>query len=79
MPTCWFCSSCTKIRGLRRPWPRAAGLTRNFFYPLDKPLTQYAHERLATFDREHTELCAGMYVVMKDIESRGVGNLLGGE
>src|SRR4029079_5003988 len=28
---------------------------------------------------QHTELGAGMYVAMKDLEIRGAGNLLGGE
>ena len=37
-----------------------------------------AHERLATI-AQHTELGAGMYVAMKDLEIRGAGNLLGGE
>ncbi|NED88215.1 hypothetical protein G3I76_50050, partial [Streptomyces sp. SID11233] len=27
----------------------------------------------------HTEMGAGMYVAMKDLEIRGAGNLLGGE
>jgi transcription-repair coupling factor (superfamily II helicase) len=49
-----------------------------FLYPTDKPLTEHAHERLATI-AQHTELGAGMYVAMKDLEIRGAGNLLGGE
>ncbi len=49
-----------------------------FLYPADKPLTENAHERLATI-AQHTELGAGMYVAMKDLEIRGAGNLLGGE
>jgi transcription-repair coupling factor (superfamily II helicase) len=49
-----------------------------FLYPRDKPLTEQAHERLATI-AQHTELGAGMYVAMKDLEIRGAGNLLGGE
>jgi transcription-repair coupling factor (superfamily II helicase) len=49
-----------------------------FLYPPDKPLTEHAHERLATI-AQHTELGAGMYVAMKDLEIRGAGNLLGGE
>ena len=49
-----------------------------FFYPAEKPLTETAHERLATI-AQHTELGAGMYVAMKDLEIRGAGNLLGGE
>src|SRR5690606_12410824 len=49
-----------------------------FFYPADRPMTEQAHERLATI-AQHTELGAGMYVAMKDLEIRGAGNLLGGE
>jgi transcription-repair coupling factor (superfamily II helicase) len=49
-----------------------------FLYPGEKPLTENAHERLATI-AQHTELGAGMYVAMKDLEIRGAGNLLGGE
>ena len=49
-----------------------------FMYPPEKPLTEHAHERLATI-AQHTELGAGMYVAMKDLEIRGAGNLLGGE
>ncbi|WP_433356278.1 transcription-repair coupling factor [Micromonospora saelicesensis] len=49
-----------------------------FLYPPEKPLTEHAHERLATI-AQHTELGAGMYVAMKDLEIRGAGNLLGGE
>ncbi|HEU4423300.1 MAG TPA: TRCF domain-containing protein, partial [Pilimelia sp.] len=49
-----------------------------FLFPPDKPLTEQAHERLATI-AQHTELGAGMYVAMKDLEIRGAGNLLGGE
>ncbi|MFT4166692.1 MAG: transcription-repair coupling factor [Microlunatus sp.] len=49
-----------------------------FFYPPDKPLTETAHDRLATI-AAHTDLGAGMAVAMKDLEIRGAGNLLGGE
>ena len=49
-----------------------------FLYPGERPLTEHAHERLATV-AQHTELGAGMYVAMKDLEIRGAGNLLGGE
>jgi transcription-repair coupling factor (superfamily II helicase) len=49
-----------------------------FLYPRERPLTEHAHERLATI-AQHTELGAGMYVAMKDLEIRGAGNLLGGE
>ncbi|MCW2522319.1 MAG: transcriptional-repair coupling factor, partial [Frankiales bacterium] len=49
-----------------------------FLYPPEKPLTETAHDRLATI-AQHTELGAGMQVAMKDLEIRGAGNLLGGE
>jgi len=49
-----------------------------FFYPPDKPLTETAHDRLATM-AAHTDLGAGMAIAMKDLEIRGAGNLLGGE
>jgi len=49
-----------------------------FLYPPEKALTETAHERLATV-AQHTEIGAGMYVAMKDLEIRGAGNLLGGE
>jgi transcription-repair coupling factor (superfamily II helicase) len=49
-----------------------------FLYPSEKALTETAHERLATV-AQHTEIGAGMYVALKDLEIRGAGNLLGGE
>jgi transcription-repair coupling factor (superfamily II helicase) len=49
-----------------------------FLYPPERVLTETAHERLATV-AQHTEIGAGMYVAMKDLEIRGAGNLLGGE
>jgi transcription-repair coupling factor (superfamily II helicase) len=49
-----------------------------FLYPPDKPMTEEAHERLATI-AAHTDLGAGMQVAMKDLEIRGAGNLLGAE
>ncbi|MBM7785670.1 transcription-repair coupling factor [Tenggerimyces flavus] len=49
-----------------------------FLYPPEKPLTETAHERLATL-AQNTEIGAGMAVAMKDLEIRGAGNLLGGE
>jgi len=49
-----------------------------FLYPPEKPLTELAHDRLATI-AQHTELGAGMAVALKDLEIRGAGNLLGGE
>ena len=49
-----------------------------FLYPPDKPLTQTAHDRLATI-AAHADLGAGMAIAMKDLEIRGAGNMLGGE
>ena len=49
-----------------------------FLYPPDKPLTDTAHDRLATM-AAHTDLGAGMAIAMKDLEIRGAGNLLGDE
>ncbi|MEV5575698.1 transcription-repair coupling factor [Spirillospora sp. NPDC052269] len=49
-----------------------------FLYPPESPLTETAHERLATL-AQHTEVGAGMYVAMKDLEIRGAGNILGAE
>ena len=49
-----------------------------FLYPAETSLTDTAHERLATV-AQHTEVGAGMYVALKDLEIRGAGNLLGGE
>ncbi|MEY4311610.1 MAG: Transcription-repair-coupling factor, partial [Actinomycetota bacterium] len=49
-----------------------------FLYSPEKPLTETAHDRLATI-AAHTDLGSGMAVAMKDLEIRGAGNLLGGE
>ncbi len=49
-----------------------------FLYPPDTPLTETAHDRLATI-AANNELGAGMAVALKDLEIRGAGNLLGGE
>jgi transcription-repair coupling factor (superfamily II helicase) len=49
-----------------------------FLYPPEKPLTETAHDRLATM-AAHTDLGAGIAIAMKDLEIRGAGNLLGGE
>ncbi|HVQ86815.1 MAG TPA: transcription-repair coupling factor [Actinomycetes bacterium] len=49
-----------------------------FLYPAEKPLTELAHDRLATI-AQHTDLGSGMAVAMKDLEIRGAGNVLGGE
>jgi transcription-repair coupling factor (superfamily II helicase) len=49
-----------------------------FLYPPERPLTETAHDRLATM-AANTDLGAGMAIAMKDLEIRGAGNLLGGE
>ena len=49
-----------------------------FLYPAEKPLTETAHERLATL-AQHSDLGGGMAIAMKDLEIRGAGNLLGDE
>jgi transcription-repair coupling factor (superfamily II helicase) len=49
-----------------------------FLFPPERPMTETAHERLATV-AQHSEIGAGMFVAMKDLEIRGAGNLLGGE
>jgi transcription-repair coupling factor (superfamily II helicase) len=49
-----------------------------FLYPVERPLTETAHDRLATI-AQNSDLGAGMAVAMKDLEIRGAGNLLGGE
>jgi transcription-repair coupling factor (superfamily II helicase) len=49
-----------------------------FLFPGEKPLTETAHERLATL-AQHSDLGGGMAIAMKDLEIRGAGNLLGGE
>ncbi|MBM3685624.1 MAG: transcription-repair coupling factor [Actinobacteria bacterium] len=47
-------------------------------YPPERPLTETAHERLATI-AQHSDLGSGMRIALKDLEIRGAGNLLGGE
>ncbi|MEO6794613.1 MAG: TRCF domain-containing protein, partial [Mycobacterium sp.] len=49
-----------------------------FLYARDSPLTETAHDRLATI-AQNNELGAGMAVAMKDLEIRGAGNVLGAE
>jgi transcription-repair coupling factor (superfamily II helicase) len=49
-----------------------------FLYDELKPMTETAHERLATI-AANNELGAGMQIALKDLEIRGAGNLLGGE
>jgi transcription-repair coupling factor (superfamily II helicase) len=49
-----------------------------FLYPLEKPLTETAYDRLATI-AQNSDLGAGMAVAMKDLEIRGAGNVLGAE
>lgn len=47
-----------------------------FLYDPSKPMTQTAHDRLATI-AQNTALGSGYEVAMKDLELRGTGNLLG--
>ena len=49
-----------------------------FLYPPEHPLTETAHDRLATI-AQNSDLGAGMAVAMKDLEIRGAGNILGAE
>jgi transcription-repair coupling factor (superfamily II helicase) len=49
-----------------------------FFYSPDRPLSETAHDRLATI-AQNNELGGGMQIALKDLEIRGAGNLLGGE
>ena len=49
-----------------------------FLYPRETPLTDTAHDRLATI-AQNNELGAGMAVALKDLEIRGAGNVLGVE
>src|SRR5450432_2334340 len=49
-----------------------------FLYPVERPLTDTAHDRLATI-AQNSDLGAGIAIAMKDLEIRGAGNLLGGE
>ena len=49
-----------------------------FLFPPDHPLTETAHDRLATI-AQHSELGSGAAVAMKDLEIRGAGNILGAE
>jgi len=49
-----------------------------FLYPREVPLTDTAHDRLATI-AQNNELGAGMAVALKDLEIRGAGNVLGVE
>ncbi len=49
-----------------------------FLYPPEAPLSETAHDRLATI-AQHSQLGAGTAVAMKDLEIRGAGNILGAE
>ncbi len=49
-----------------------------FLYDDEKPLSETAHDRLATI-AANNELGGGMQIALKDLEIRGAGNLLGGE
>jgi transcription-repair coupling factor (superfamily II helicase) len=48
------------------------------FYPREHKLTEQAYERLRTIG-EHTELGSGFKIAMRDLETRGAGNLLGAD
>ncbi|MCU1508494.1 MAG: transcription-repair coupling factor [Glaciihabitans sp.] len=49
-----------------------------FLYDELKPLSETAHDRLATI-AANNDLGSGMQIALKDLEIRGAGNLLGGE
>jgi len=49
-----------------------------FLFPPEHPLTETAHDRLATI-AQHSALGSGAAVAMKDLEIRGAGNVLGAE
>jgi transcription-repair coupling factor (superfamily II helicase) len=49
-----------------------------FLYPVERPMTETAHDRLATI-AQNSDLGSGIAIAMKDLEIRGAGNLLGGE
>ena len=67
------CTSCAAGSGRGRERGYAY-----FLFPPDHPLTETAHDRLATI-AQHSELGAGTAVAMKDLEIRGAGNILGAE
>jgi transcription-repair coupling factor (superfamily II helicase) len=48
------------------------------FWPVDRSITEHAHERLKTIS-EHTGLGSGFRIAMRDLEIRGAGNMLGAE
>src|SRR5436305_4566090 len=69
----------SQLHQLRGPVVRSSEHAYAYFlYPPEKPLTETAHERLATL-AQHSDLGGGMAIAMKDLEIRGAGNLLGGE
>ncbi len=67
------CTSCAAGSAAPASAPTPTSSTR-----AEKPLTETAHERLATL-AQHSDLGGGMAIAMKDLEIRGAGNLLGGE
>ena len=71
----WACPSCTSCAA---GWVEAGNGLRLLLYPRDTPLTETAHDRLATI-AQNNELGAGMAVALKDLEIRGAGNVLGAE
>ncbi|MEO7124623.1 MAG: transcription-repair coupling factor [Nakamurella sp.] len=49
-----------------------------FLYPVDRPLTETANDRLTTI-AQNSALGAGLAVAMRDLEIRGAGSILGAE
>jgi transcription-repair coupling factor (superfamily II helicase) len=48
------------------------------FFPLQRQMTEEAHERLATI-AQHQALGSGFQIAIRDLEIRGAGNILGAE
>jgi transcription-repair coupling factor (superfamily II helicase) len=48
------------------------------FFPLQREMTEEAHERLATI-AQHQALGSGFQIAIRDLEIRGAGNILGAE
>ena len=69
----------SQLHQLRAGSPAAAKRGYAYFlYPREMPLTDTAHDRLATI-AQNNELGVGMAVALKDLEIRGAGNVLGVE
>ena len=76
MPRCSGCPRCTSCAAGSAAAASAA--TPTSCTRRSTPLTETAHDRLATI-AQNSELGAGMAVAMKDLEIRGAGNILGAE